>query len=106
MGELRQAWIVGALAGLAMGMGSAVAAESGPCADLARQYAAAGDLDSRQVNLALFKAADNDCAELAAGRLQRGAAVVARDALGRTALIHAARAGAADAARLLIERGS
>jgi len=81
-------------------------AESGPCADLTREVAAAGDMDSWQVNQALFKAADRDCAALADALLQRGASAKARDALGRTALIHAARAGATATAHLLVDHGA
>ena len=69
------------------GGGSLRAAESGPCAELAGQVAAAGEMDSRQISQALFKAADRDCAALADQLLQHGASPHARDGLGRTALI-------------------
>ena len=82
------------------------AADSDRCAKLAGQVTNAGAMDSRQVNQALFKAADRDCAALADQLLQHGASAHARDGLGRTALIHAARAGSTATARLLLERGA
>ena len=94
------------LTGTTCGAGLAAAAEGARCAELAQNAADAGAMDARAISLALFKAADNNCADLIDRLLQQGASTHARDALGRTALIHAARTGAGEAARLLIERGS
>ncbi len=85
---------------------AAGAAESERCGELSSEAAAASDMDSRQISLALFKAADLDCAALVERLLGQGASVHARDRLGRTALIHAARAGASASARVLLDRGA
>ena len=100
MTRLATSWaLAGALAACAAASG-VQAADSDRCAELAGQVTNAGAMDSRQVNQALFKAADRDCAALADRLLQQGASTHARDGLGRTALIHAARAGATATARL------
>ena len=92
--------------GTVYGVGLASAAESEKCAELTPNAANASSMDARQINMALFKAADNDCAALVDQLLHQGASTHARDFLGGRALIHAARAGATKAADLLIRRSS
>lgn len=63
-------------------------------------------ISATEVSLALFSAADENCAVLAAELLDGGASVDARDRFGARPLSHAARNGHLEMVELLLARGA
>jgi ankyrin repeat protein len=94
------------LVGLFLGAPAEAARVSPACAGLAQKAAALPADDPFQANLILFPAAAAGCADLVGDLLDRGAAIEARDRLGRTALALAAKEGRKRVAELLIAHGA
>jgi ankyrin repeat protein len=76
------------------------------CAALSQRAAALPAEDAFQANLLLFPAAAAGCEDLVGGLLGRGAAIEARDRLGRTPLALAAKDGRERIVELLLKRGA
>src|ERR1700744_5050222 len=76
------------------------------CAALSQRAAALSSTDVFQANLLLFTAAAAGCEDLADGLLGLGAALEARDRLGRTPLALAAKEGRERMIELLISKGA
>lgn len=82
-------------------------AERSPCREVQRRYELIkSEITSVQLNSVLFQAADRGCELLARALLAAGAAVEARDRLGRMPLSYAARSGHLALVDLLLENGA
>jgi uncharacterized protein len=92
--------------GLLFGTPTEAARQSPACAALAQKSAAVSRDDVFQSNLLLFSAAAGGCEDLVRQFLDRGAALEARDRLGRTALALAAKEGRGAIVDLLIRDGA
>src|ERR1700710_1238320 len=83
------------------------AAESDACRDIRVRYEAIKpQISAIEVSLTLFSAVDKNCIDVAAGLLDSGAAVDARDRFGPRPLSHAARFGHLPMVDLLLARGA
>ena len=91
---------------LLLGVPAAAAPISPACAGLLQKAETLSPGEVFQANLLLFPAAARGCEGLVRELLGRGAAIEARDRLGRTALALAAKEGRTRVAELLIERGA
>jgi ankyrin repeat protein len=85
---------------------AAAAPLSPACASLKQKEAALAADDVFQSNLILFSAAGSGCDDVVSEVLARGAALEARDRLGRTALALAAKEGRERLAESLLRRGA
>jgi uncharacterized protein len=85
----------------------ALAADSGRCQELGRQFQTAKpQITAIEVSVALFSAADQNCMGLATELLDYGASVDARDRFGARPLSHAARFGHLEIVDLLLAHGA
>jgi ankyrin repeat protein len=91
---------------LLLGAPAEAARRSPACAGLTQKAASLAAEDIFQANLLLFSAAAAGCEDLVADLLRRGAAINARDRLGRTALALAAKEGRERLVEVLTERGA
>ena len=91
---------------LAASGSSVLAAEAPTCRDLEFRFKSAPDAAAVELNVALFRAADAGCVDLARRLLAAGATLESRDRLGNMALARAARAGHLALTQALIEQGA
>ena len=102
----RAAQAVLVLVGVSLSVPAEAARVSPACAALAEKSATVAHDDVFQANLLLFSAAAGGCEDLVRQFVDRGAAIEARDRLGRTALALAAKEGRAAIVDLLIGDGA
>jgi uncharacterized protein len=91
---------------LAVMSASVPAAEAPTCRDLEFRFKSAPEAASVELNVALFRAADAGCVDLARRLLAAGATLESRDRLGNMALARAARAGHLALTQALVEQGA
>jgi uncharacterized protein len=95
-----------ALGSLALVSAGGLSRAKDRCADTAQAVQALHEGDQYQAATLLFAAARLGCEAEARALLDRGAAIDAKDRLGKTALAKAAEADKAPLIRLLLERGA